>query len=343
MVVGAYGITQLLLRFPVGLCADRIGRHKFFILTGALSSGMASLFRMWHCNAAGFLIGNLLSGLASAMWISYMVFYTESYSETHQQKATSRIIMFQNLGMLFGFVASTFCYQWAGMANVCLLSVMAGGIAFLLACFLKEPISDRALLPVRQLVRVCAGKGLLLFSLMAVIQQGIQLTTTMSFTNQILKDCGASDGLIGISSILYMIAAVSFAALASSKICSRKGPRVWIPLVLALVAVYCIAVPVVRSIPIIIIFQILPGMSTGILLSYVTSEAMKGVPPEQKSTAMGFFQAVYAIGMTTFPMFTRKIADAAGIQYGYWMLAGIAAAGSVLTMCYYRHILKLHE
>ena len=48
-------------------------------------------------------------------------------------------------------------------------------------------------------------------------------------------------------------------------------------------------------------FQVLPGMATGILFSYATSEAMQGVPGEQRSTAMGFFQAVYAVGMTTFP------------------------------------------
>lgn len=336
MIVGAYGISQLLLRLPVGVCADRIGRHKFFIMTGALASGTASLFRVCYCNGTGFLIGNLLSGLASAMWISYMVFYTGSYCGIQQQKATSRIVMFNNLGMLLGFAASTFCYQLIGMRRVCLLSVLAGGMAFALACFLKEPDSRRGSMPVRQLLLVCTGKRLLLFSLIAMIQQGIQLATTMSFTNRILQECGATDRIIGISSILYMISAVCFAALASSEICCRKGPRFWIPLVLIFVAVYCIVVPAVRYVPVILLFQILPGMATGILFSYVTSEAMKGVSPEQKSTAMGFFQAFYAIGMTAFPMFTGKIADEAGIGYGYLLLAGIAIMGSVLAMCYYR-------
>lgn len=41
-IVGAYGISQLLLRLPVGICADRIGRHKAFIMLGALASGSAS-------------------------------------------------------------------------------------------------------------------------------------------------------------------------------------------------------------------------------------------------------------------------------------------------------------
>ena len=101
---------------------------------------------------------------------------------------------------------------------------------------------------------------------------------------------------------------------------------------LTVLAVYCILVPASGSIPVILV---LPGMATGILFSYATSEAMKGIPEEKKSTAMGFFQAVYAIGMTTFPMFTGSIVSAAGMEAGYLVLAGIAAAGIIIAKVYY--------
>ena len=32
IAVGAYGILQLILRLPVGVCADRVGRHRPFIM-----------------------------------------------------------------------------------------------------------------------------------------------------------------------------------------------------------------------------------------------------------------------------------------------------------------------
>lgn len=337
IVVGAYGISQLILRLPVGVCADRIGKHKPFIMTGAAAAGAASLFRVGLCDERGFMAGNLLSGLASAMWISFMVFYTGKFSKENQQRATSRIVMFNNLGMLLGFIASTLCYSRIGMRNLCLLSVAAGGIAFLLAIFLKEEkrnISGNHM-TIIELLQVCRGRRIIVFSVIALIQQGIQLTTAMSFTNQILKDCGASDGLVGISSIIYMVSAVCFSAIASSKFCERRGPKFWIPAVLTLLAVYCILVPSVGSVPVIMALQILPGMATGILFSYATSEAMRGIPKEKKSTAMGFFQAVYAIGMTTFPMFTGKIASAGGMESGYLLLAGIAASGIVISKLYY--------
>ena len=158
----------------------------------------------------------------------------------------------------------------------------------------------------------------------------------MSFTNQILKELGASDGIVGISSVIYMISSVGFAAFAASGTCSRKGPRFWIPLVFAVVASYCILVPAAGSIPVLLLLQILPGMSTGILFSFATSEAMRDIPADRKSTAMGMYQAVYAVGMTTFPIFTGALATRKGILTGYLLLAGIALLGGIGAVMHYK-------
>lgn len=336
-IVGAYGMAQMILRLPVGVSADRVGRHKPFIMIGALAAGGASLVRVLWCNGVGFLTGNLLSGLASAMWISFMIFYTGKYTGKEQQSATGRIVMFNNLGILMGFTASALLYAKIGMGKICILSVAAGCAAFLLSLLLREPETTGGGYTVRELLCVCKGRQLWMFALVALIQQGVQLTTTMSFTNQILKNAGATDAVVGISSIIYMISAVLFAAFASSEICGKKGQGFWIPVVLCVVAAYCILVPIAGSVPVILVLQILPGMSTGILFSYATSEAMQGIPAEKKSTAMGFFQAVYAIGMTMLPAMTGKIIGISGIQAGYLVLAGIAAAGAAATVMWYRH------
>ncbi|WP_394526980.1 MFS transporter [Lacrimispora sp. JR3] len=335
MVVGAYGITQLLFRLPIGLCADSIGRHKGFIMAGTLFSGLASFFRIFWGNGMGFLVANLFSGLASAMWISFMVFYTNHFSAKDQQSATSRIVMFNNFGMLVGFLLSTIGYNSIGMVGICILSVCAGLLAFFLSLQIKEPCRKMETIHTRDLLSVCRIKRLWLFAILALIQQGIQLTTAMSFTNQILKDLGASNGLVGISSIIYMISAVGFAAFASTFLCCKKGPRFWIPAVFVVVSVYCILIPSAKSVLELLILQILPGMSTGILFSYITSEAMCGIPGEKRSTAMGLFQAVYAVGMTTFPIFTGSLASAFSLRFGYLVLAGISFIGAMVSLLYY--------
>ena len=60
--------------------------------------------------------------------------------------------------------------------------------------------------------------------------------------------------------------------------------------------------------------------------------AMAEVPARQKSTAMGFFQAVYALGMTMFPIFTGNIATASSMANAYFALVGIAVAAGIVAV-----------
>lgn len=331
IIIGTYGMSQMLLRLPVGLLADYQNKHKIIMLIGALSSGIASLFRIIFNNGIGFLIGNLFSGLASAMWISFMVLYMSFYSKEEQTKATSEIIVANNLGMLLGFITSTLLYDYVGMRMICLLSVIAGMLSALFISTLPKEESVPTHETIPSLLKVCQDKHLIVFSFLALVQQGIQMTTTMSFTTQIIKDLGATTFQVGLSSIIYMLSAVFFANMASHSFCIKLGPQKIIPFVFITTALYCIAVPQTQSIYMIFLLQILPGMSTGILFSYLTSEAMKYVPLSKKSTAMGFFQAVYALGMTVFPMICGNLMSTYSMSFAYFFLAIICLISAIFS------------
>ncbi|NMM64573.1 MFS transporter [Clostridium sp. P21] len=338
-IIGSYGISQCLLRLPVGVLADSIGKHKCFILIGIAFAGLASFIRVIMPNSEGFLIANILSGIASSTWISYMIHYTGYFSYDDQQKGTSNIILVNNIGILAGFIVSTLFYDKLGMKALCVMSAASGMIGAVLALNIKEHQNQKinSNVPFSKYLLICTNKRLIFFSILALIQQGIQMSTTMSFTTQILKDLGATSLIVGLSSILYMISAVLSAGFASSKFCAKSGPKLWIPSVFSLISVYCILVSTLDSIPVIFLLQILPGMSTGILCSYLTSEAMKEVPQYQKSTAMGFFQAIYAIGMSIFPMFVGKIASSTSIKNGYFLLALLSIFGAAASVIYYKN------
>lgn len=335
-ILGAYGVTQLLLRLPIGVMADSAGRHKGFILYGTLAAGLASLIRLLFPNGDGFLAANLLSGMASSMWISFMVMYTGFFPEKEQQKATGRIILCCNLGILLGFLISSLLYKQFGMGLLCILSMMAGVLGTVLALFLKEEkrkgtFSSASL----RSLKICFHKRLILFSLLALIQQGVQMSTAMSFTAQILKERGASAFIIGLSSIIYMASAVLTSGFSSSGKAVKIGPRVFIPFVFFTLGIYCILVPIIPFIPLLLALQFLPGMATGILFSNLTSEAMKGIPAEMKSTAMGFYQAMYALGITLFPMFTGKLIAGYSHLTAFTVLAFTSLTGTAVSIAYY--------
>lgn len=341
VVVGAYGLSQMLLRMPVGIMADLRGRHKLFIIIGVSSSGLASLFRIFIPNGTGFLLGSLFSGLASAMWISFMVLYSNYFKKDEMQKSMGTIIAANNMGILIGFVLGSLFYDKFGINFLCVLSLVTALPSTILAFFIKDPPADFEPLPVSQLITVYKDKRVIGFSLLALIQQGILMSTAMSFTNQVAEKLGASGFQIGISSIIYISAAVISSYFSASKMAVKQGAKLWIPLVLLCIFIYCIVVPNADAIVYIYLAQILIAMSTGILFSFCTSEAMKNVEKSKKSTAMGYFQAIYAVGMTVIPIFTGMIAGSYNIGAAYYFMAAISAVGFLCSVYFYKFKIRI--
>ncbi len=336
IIVGAYGFSQMILRIPVGILADRKGNHKPFILIGVLFSGTASLFRIFLANGTGFFLGSIFSGMASAMWISFMVLFFSYYSKEQKKHASGIIVVANNLGIFIGFLIGTLLHDSIGIKGLCILGVFSVVPAFLAGILIQEPEKRKDVLPVKELLKVINDRQLILFSLIALIQQGVQISTAMSFTTQVAKNLGATGMQIGICSIIYILAAVFSSTFASSKLAHRKETSFWIPLILLCMTAYCLLVPNLPVLYLLYPVQILAGLSTGILFSYCTSEAMKNVPQEKASTAMGFYQAVYAIGMTVFPMVTGLIADHSSVRTAYYILAFLTLFGFVAASLHYR-------
>lgn len=270
-IVGAYGISQMLLRLPLGMMADMGGTHKRLIVLGGLLAGTASILRVVLNSGAGFFAANLLSGFASAMWISFMVLYMSYFPANAQHTATSSLILCNNLGMLLGFLISFLCYEAVGMQMICVCSVAGGfGAAVLALGLSREEKPVQRAVP-QELLRVCAGKRLLFFSLLALIQQGVQMSTTMSFTTQIMKELGASTQQVGLASVVYMVSAVGWSKFSSSALCAKIGARRWIPLVFLTTAAYCLLTPRASAVLTVYLLQTLPGLATGVLYTYLTS------------------------------------------------------------------------
>jgi MFS family permease len=333
IIVGAYGISQMLLRYPVGVLADRQNFHKVFILLGGGSAAAASVFRIILNNNLGFFIGNVLSGFASAMWISFMVLYMRYYAEEEQRQATGKIVFANNIGMLGGFIISSLLYQLVGMQIICVFSVLAGLISFGFSFTLtaeKEKKQKRVDLQAQ--LALCHRKRLVLYSILALVQQGIQAATAMSFSMQIVTGLGGNLKEVGISSMIYMFSAVLWAKVSTTKQCGKIPVRVLVSGIFFVNGLYLLLMPEVNLIGQIYILQILPGMATGLLFSCLTAEAMIGIAPEIKATAMGVYQTLYAVGITIFPMIGGAIVQDISMRAAYRVFAMICLGTGIFVV-----------
>lgn len=140
VVIGIYGGIQMLLRFPLGIGADLIGKHKPWIVIGCLCSGLASIIRCIEPSGEGFLVANCLSGLASSMWMSFMLLYTQGLSPNRLQQGMGYIFAANNGGIGAAFVGSALLYESCGMLTLCVLSSISG----LLSCILSLGLLEKS-------------------------------------------------------------------------------------------------------------------------------------------------------------------------------------------------------
>ena len=90
--------------------------------------------------------------------------------------------------------------------------------------------------------------------------------------------------------------------------------------------------PQVNQVVQIYVLQIMPGMATGLLFSSLTAEAMKGIDTEVKSTAMGLYQTIYAVGMTLLPMMGGAIVQEVSMKMAYRVFAVICLFAAVISV-----------
>ena len=335
VVIGAYGFTQLIVRIPLGIMADRKPRQKLFIIIGVACVALASLIRIFSPGEAGFLIANLLSGIGSSMWISFMTLYSNYFDKASQQKAMGQALAANNIGILFGFVLASLLYDKMGMTILCIFSIAASLIGVILSFFIKEKKAAVKNQSIGQLAAVFLDKRLVLFALFAMVVMGVTGATALAFTMQVARNLGAGGFEIGMASIIYMSMSFLGSFFSSTKTAIRQGPKIWIPVMMLFLAVYCFVVPNCSSVGHVFAIQILVGLSKGILISCCTAEGMRNVPLEKKTTAIGFFQAIYAVGMTFGPVLAGALSDAVNINFAYYMMAAAAIAGFAGAMFYY--------
>jgi MFS family permease len=53
LIAGSYGVTQMLLRLPLGIWSDRLSRRKPFILAGIAMGGLSSLVMFFFARSPG--------------------------------------------------------------------------------------------------------------------------------------------------------------------------------------------------------------------------------------------------------------------------------------------------
>lgn len=337
IILGLYGASQMILRFPFGIISDYFGKYKIFIVLGSLLSAISCIIKMVYPTANGFLVGNILTGVAASTWLMYMVLYYSYFDRSKEHMAASKCLVANVIGMFLGFLFATIFYQKFGMNLMLIAAALAAFAATILALFLKEEKREKKN-NIKDLILVIKNKRLLFFSVLSIIEQGIHMAAPVSFTLNRIKELGGASYLVGIASLLNMFFAIVSAYIASTSFASKRGSKFYVPFSFVLLGLYCVAVILTKNIFVIVASQILSGLSIGMLASYLTSEALIEIDRDKKSSAMGFYQTAYSIGIFIYPIITGKIVEMYSIEMAYIFLTASAVICAFIALLYYKKV-----
>src|SRR5699024_728837 len=75
IVLGSYGVMQLLLRIPIGVGSDLLKNKKMFILLGMFVSFLSCTIFVFAENEWWLLLARTLAGAGAASWVAFTIMY----------------------------------------------------------------------------------------------------------------------------------------------------------------------------------------------------------------------------------------------------------------------------
>ena len=338
VIVGMYGSTQLICRLPLGVMADHKQKHRLFILLGVALCALAAGIRVLSQNPVVLLCANAISGVASSMWISFTILNSLYYAPEELSRSIGSINAVNNAGILAAYILGGLLYARFGMVMMFWLSLGAGLLGVIVALFIRDEPAKEGL-PVGKLLSVVLQKRLIVFSLLGTLFQFIVFATANSCASTVINTAGVTAVQLSICSALFTLGGMLSSYFVGSKPAQRIGPVKLSVIGFGLLAVYSFALPFMPNFLALAAMQFVGGCGGTSTFSIIMSDAIRDVPNEQRSTAMGFYQSVYAVGIMAGPALMGGLIDAFTITPAF----AIVGAVCVVTAAAYPLIRRFAE
>lgn len=327
LVMGLYGLMQIVLRLPMGDMADRRGRKPSLVIAFVATAASGVLFAFGP-SAAWSVPAILLFGFAGGVyWVAANSYLFDRAPDV--ARATSDYTIAMSLAFLVGPPVGHLVADHFGFAAAFLVYVGASltGLALTLALPEVKPAPRprpaassyrRALALLRHPALVLSALGTFTYSLLFSTQQAFfqlhVLAVGLSVT--------VAGLLLGGRQGTALVVRIGLPSLLR-----RVGPaRVLVAGVFVLAASTAL-VPLATSVTTLALLVALAGCATGALIPANLMLVHAGAPRDERGLANGIYGTMLGVGSTVAPV----AFGAAGARFGFaWTFWGAGIAALVL-------------
>ncbi len=337
LIAGSYGISQTLLRIPLGIVSDMLGKRKIFIVMGSLVTVMSAFIIFSMPSPISLLVGRFLAGIAAATWVNFTVMYASYYDLSESPKALGIINSVNRAGQFIAMLAGGIISLYFGMRHVFLFSAAIGALAAILSLMIEEEkcVEDGQLFKVSDMLLFLKKKDVITISILGALSQLITYGTTLGFTPVVAFNLGATYYQLGIITMLFVLPQILVSALSGSVIINRLGERNTLLIGFVINTVLSIIIPFVPLLGILYAVQMINGIGMALTFPLLTGLVIRNVPDRLRNAVMGFYQAVFGLGMIIGPILLGTVGDKYGLMVGFLAVGFMGFLAIMLTIYYY--------
>ena len=333
LIWSAYGVVQGILRVPTGYYSDRFGRRLPFIVIGVGMTALGSLLMALAPHPAVLMLGRGLHGFGAAAFVVQSVYFASFFPP---EKVTRALLGISSLIALTQLAVSLLGGQMAlhwGQESTFWGSAALGAIsvaAILVAG--EQHVARRVDFDWSRFRTVLSDPILLLVSAVAALlvfgEFGITQTTMLLLADRL----GADSAYLGLlSAVNYLAIGSAGLLLASLGSYSER----WVVIGgLVITGASLLLMPQAGGLAGLTVLAFVKGGMRGSMMPSLMGLGLKVVAPDARASAMGLFQAIYAIGMFAGPLSTGIIGQVAGLEAPFYVIGvfTVLAAGLVFAL-----------
>ncbi len=313
VILAQFGLWQAIIRLPLGIATDWLGKRKLFIMVGLVLAGVGAWVMGSADGSTGLFVGRAITGVAAATWVPLTVVFSSLFPAQEAIRATAIQTFVGSLGRVTGTSVTGLLNQFGGYSLAFMLAAGVAALAVVLMLPVRKKPQPTRRPSIASIGRLITRRDVLLPSLLAAVSQYANWAATFGFLPILAEGMGATDVMLSLLVSMH-IGVVIITNLGAAGLVNRMGARR-----LALIAFVLLAggiglAALAPSLAIIFVAQFLIAVAQGISYPVLMGMSIRDVADAERNTAMGLHQSVYAIGMFAGPWLSGLLADAIGIR-----------------------------
>lgn len=321
VIVGAYGFVQMLLRIPLGIWSDRLGWRLPFLYAGHFFNLVGCLGLAFAPNAWWLVIARGVFGISASTWVGFTVLYASYFPPNETPKAMGVVSAINGISLtIFIGLGGQIAEVW-GMPSTFYVGAFLAVLGIVTTVPVAEQRMPRKSATVRQIRSVMTHPIVITTALISALNQYVIWATTFGFIPLYADGLGASKSALGVIGVIALLP-YTLASLVNHRIAGRLGENRSLFVGILVMAMTAFVVPLIGNLPLLAISQGISGIGRGMTYPLLMGLSIRHIPDQERATAMGVFQATYAIGMFLGPMTCGALADVFGLT-GAFVVAGV--------------------